>query len=116
MHGVTGALRDDPAFNGMACEGEIADQVENLVANELVWITQRRNSAGLARENDGADLGRPANQAHIAQHGLVFAEAESTRRSDQPGVVTACKVAGEALTANGQGEVDGVVDGVTGPG
>ena len=36
MHGVSGALGDDMAEDVMAGEGEVADEVENLVADEFV--------------------------------------------------------------------------------
>ena len=69
------------------------------------WITP-------AADDDGALVGGAADEAHVAEHGLVFPEAEGSRRGDEPGVVAAFEVADEGFAADGRGEVDHVVDGV----
>ena len=38
---MAGALRDDAALDALAGEGEIADEIQHLVAHELVGETQR---------------------------------------------------------------------------
>ena len=40
VHGVAGALGDDAALDAAAGEGEVADEVEDLVADELVGEAQ----------------------------------------------------------------------------
>jgi hypothetical protein len=41
VHGVAGAFGDDSTPDAAASEGKIADEVEDLVANELVGKAER---------------------------------------------------------------------------
>ena len=41
MHRVPGTLRDDAAPDPPACKSKIADEIENLVAHELIVKPQR---------------------------------------------------------------------------
>jgi hypothetical protein len=118
VHGVAGSLGDDAAPDAVAGKGEVADEVEDLVADELVWKAQGAilngagESGGGAGEDDGGLVGYSADEAHIAKHGLVFLEAKGAGGGDEVGVGSGFEVAGEGIAADGFGEVDGVVDGV----
>ncbi len=124
MHGVAGSFGDDAAPDAVAGEGEVADEVEDLVANELVGETEGavEDGAGLggggAGDDDGGVVGYAADETHVAEHGFVFFEAEGAGWGDEVGVGSGFEVAGEGIAADGFGEVDGVVDGVAfgGPG
>ena len=117
VHGVAGALGDDAAPDAAAGEGEVADEVEDFVADELVgeaegavvdgagWAVVRVTM--MAESSDDA-----ADEAHVAEHGFVFFEAEGAGGGDEVGVVAGFEVASEGVAADGLGEVDGVVDGV----
>ena len=106
MHGVSGAFGDDVAEDVMSGKGEIADEVEDLMADELIIETQRAVEDALTVEDDGAGFGDAADEAHVAQHLLVFLKAESARRGDLRGVVSCSEVDGETLAANRRGEID----------
>ena len=118
MHGMASALGDDAAPDATAGEGEVADEVEDLVADELVGETERavEDGAGVggggAGDDDGGVVGYAADEAHVAEHGFVFFEAEGAGGGDEIGVGAGFEVAGEGVAADGLGEVDGVVDGV----
>ena len=113
---MAGALGDDAALNTPPRQRKVADQVQHLVAHELVGETQRPVLHAVLRENDRALGRRAADQAHVAQLGLVFAESERACRGDLAGVVAGFQVGRELLTADGRREVDDVVDTVAGAG
>ncbi len=116
VHGVAGALGDDAAPDAAAGEGEVADEVEDFVADELVGEAEGAvlDGAGVggggAGEDDGGVVGYAADEAHVAEHGFVFAEAEGAGGGDEVGVGTGFEVADEGIVADGFGKVDGVVD------
>jgi len=118
VHGVAGSLGDDSTPNAVAGEGEVADEVEDFVANELVGETEGAVEDGAvvggggAGDDDGGVVGHAADEAHVAEHGFVFLEAEGAGGGDEVGVGTGFEVAGKCVVADGLGEVDGVVDGV----
>jgi len=118
VHGVSGALGDDTAPDAAACEGEVADEVEDFVADELVGETEGavEDGAGVggggAGDDDGGVVGYAADEAHVAEHGFVFFEAEGAGGSDEVGVGSGFEVAAEGVVADGLGKVDGVMDGV----
>ena len=118
VHGMAGSLGDDTAPDAVAGKGEVADEVEDFVAHELVGETEGAVEDGAvvggggAGDDDGGVVGYAADQAHVAEHGFVFFEAEGSGGGDEVGVGTGLEVAGEGVVADGLGEVDGVVDGV----
>jgi hypothetical protein len=57
-------------------------------------------------------VGYAADEAHVAEHGFIFFEAEGAGGGDEVGVGAGFEVAGKGIAADGFGEVDGVVDGV----
>ena len=69
-------------------------------------------TGGAAGEDDGGGVGDAADEAHVAQHGFVLAEAEGASGRDEVGVGTGFEIAGEGFVADGLGKVDGVVDAV----
>jgi len=82
------------------------------VADELVGEAERAILDFAVADDDGALVGGAADEAHVAEHGFVFAKAEGAGGGDEAGVVAGFEVAGEGFVADGRGEVDGVVDGV----
>jgi len=82
------------------------------VADEFVGKPKGTVLYPAATDDDGALVGRAANQTHIAEHGFVFAKAEGAGGCDEAGIVAGLKVADEGFVADRVGEVDGVVDGV----
>ena len=116
VHGVAGAFGDDAAPDAAAGEGEVADEVEDFVADELVGEAEVAVLDLAAADDDGALVGGSADEAHVAEHGFVFAEAEGAGGGDEVGVVPGFEVAGKGGVADGRGKVDGVVDGVAGAG
>jgi len=54
MHGVSGALGDNVAEDVMAGESEVSDEVEDLVADELIFEAQRAVQDSFAVEDDCA--------------------------------------------------------------
>lgn len=118
VHGVASALGDDAAPDATAGESEVADEIEDFMADELVGETEGAVEDGAwvggggAGDDDGGVVGYATNEAHIAEHGLVFFEAEGAGGGDEVGVGSGLEVAAEGVAADGLGEVDGVVDGV----
>ena len=112
MHGVSGALGYDVAEDVVSGEGEVADEVEDFVADELVGEAQVAVEDALAREHDDAFFGGAADETHVAEFLFVFAPAEGAGWSDFALVVAGGEVDGVSLTADGGGEVDLVGDGV----
>ena len=74
-------MDDDVALDRVADEGEVADHVENLVADELVLEPQRVEDAGLP-EHDRVLERAAERQALLAQHLDFLQEAERPRRRD----------------------------------
>ena len=112
VHGVSGALGDDVAEDVMAGEGEVADEVEDLVADELIAEAQVAVEDAVAGEDDDAFFGGAADEAHVAQLLFVFAPAEGAGGGDFALVGAGGEVDGVSLAADGGGEVDFVGDGV----
>ena len=112
MHGVSSAFGDDVAEDVVAGEGEVANEVEDLVAGELVREAQVAVENAVAAENDDAFFCGPTDQAHVAQFLFVFAPAEGARRGDFALVGTGGEVDGVALAADRVREVNLVGDGV----
>jgi hypothetical protein len=116
MHGVAGALGDDAALDTAPGEREVADEVEHLVADELVGKAEWTVLHAQLGEDDGAGVGHTADEAHVAQLWLVFLEAEGARGGDQARVVAGLEVSLKGGEADGLWEVDGVVDAVAAAG
>ena len=112
MHGVSGALGYDVAEDVVAGEGEVTDEVEDLVAGELVGEAEVAVEDAVAAENDDAFFGGTADQAHVTQFLFVFAPTEGAGGGDFALVGAGGEVDGVSLTADGRGEVDFVGDGV----
>jgi len=87
VHGMAGALGDDAAPDAAAGQGEVADEVEDLVADELVGEAEGAVLDFAVADDDGALVGGAADEAHVAEHGFVFAEAEGAGGGDEAGVV-----------------------------
>ena len=77
MQGVPGAVRHDVTDDGMADQGEVADEVENLVAHELVIEAQRVEDAGVA--DDDRVLERAAERQPLLAQPLDFFRKPNVR-------------------------------------
>src|SRR6202012_4928570 len=110
MHGVSGTLGNNTSLNPASGKREVTNQIEYLVTNELIGKTQWPILHGFAGKNNGGRVRNTANQAHIAQLGLIFLPSKGACRSDQVGVGARLDVAQKAFPANGRGEIDQIVD------
>src|SRR6185312_12253997 len=115
MHCVPGAFRDHVAPDPAARQRQVADQVEYLVPHKLIPKPQWRILHLAFTDDDGALVGRSTDQAHIAQHRLVLAEAERPRRSDPVGIGTRLQIADKSLVPDRLGEINRVMDAVPAP-
>ena len=87
VHGVTGTMRHDVSHDRVADQRQVADHIQNLVADELVLEAERVEGAGVA--DDDRVLERAAERQSLLPQPLHFLqEAERARRGD---------VLGEAL-------------------
>ena len=112
VHGVAGAFGDDVAEDVMAGEGKVANEVEDLVAGELVAEAEIAVEDALAGEDDDTLFGGAADEAHVAEFLFVFTPAEGAGRGDFAFVGAGGEVDLVALAADGGGEVDFVGDGI----
>jgi hypothetical protein len=112
MHSMSGALGNDMAEDVMAGKGEIADEVEDLVAGELVAEAEGAILHAGAGEDDNTGFRSAADKAHVAELLFVFAEAERAGGGDFRLISAGSQIDHEALAADGRGEVDAVRDGV----
>ena len=78
---MAAAMHDQVAQNRMADERQVANHVQNLVADELVLEPKRVEHAGLA-EHDGVLERAAERQAALPQHFDFLQEAERARRRD----------------------------------
>src|SRR6266850_3410609 len=73
---MPGAVRDEMADDRMTDEREVADGVENLVADELVLEPQRVVEHSRFAENDGVLERAAERQTVLAEHLDVLEECE----------------------------------------
>ena len=78
---MAGAMRDDVTDDGISDQRQVADDIENLVADEFVFETQRIQHAGVA-DHDGVLERAAERQAVLAQPLHFLEEAEGARRGD----------------------------------
>ena len=103
-------MRDDMTDDGISDQRQVADDIENLVADELVFEPQRVQHAGVA--DDDRVLERAAErEAVLAQPFHFLQEAEGARAGD----VIGKRALGDALGARlvpqqRMVEADGVAD------
>ena len=82
---VSGFVRDDQRLQGPADQGEVADQVERLMAAEFVREAQRAVQNGAVVHDDGIRERAAANQAHLLQGRKFLHKCESSRGSQARG-------------------------------
>ena len=112
VHEVASALGCDMALDAVACQGEIADEVEDLVADVLITEPERAVLRAFGAEDDGVLRAGAADEAHVAETLLIGFVAEGASCSDEGAVGFRSEVDAGLLAADGRGEVDGVVDAV----
>ena len=112
VHGVSSPLSHDPPQDAMADQGQITDQVEHFMADELVVKAKRSILHRAPAKNNRVLFRRAADQTHVAQHLLIFAKSEGTRGGNLGAVRSGSQVNGECLAADGVGEMDVVGDAV----
>src|ERR1051326_8036000 len=82
VEGVSAAGCDDLADDGASAEGKGADEIEHLVAHELVAVAKRAVHDAAVVEDDRVFDRAAARQAGGAHLLDVFHEAERARRGD----------------------------------
>src|SRR5579871_3861707 len=112
MHGVPGAFGHDMPFNPAPGQGQVPDQVQNLVAHILVGEAQRAVLRTELSQNDGILRSCPADESHVAQALLVGLVAEGASWGDSGAVPLCSQIDASALPADGGGEVDRVLNAV----
>ena len=112
MHGVTGALGDDVAFDAAASQREIADEVEHLVADVFIFEAERAVFRAFGADDDGVVRSGAANQTHVAKHLLVSFVSEGAGGGDFGAVGLGGQVDACLLLSDGSGEVDGVLNAI----
>ena len=75
------AIHEDLGL-GEAHQGEIADQVQQLMAHRFIWETQRRIQPVVSITNQGIVEGTTLNQPRCPQLLHLVAEAEGAGRGD----------------------------------
>src|SRR5579863_2026650 len=113
---MAGALRNHVAFDAAACESEVADQVEYLVADVFILKAQRAVLGTFGAENDGVLRARAADQSHVAELFLVGLIAEGACACDLGAIGVGGEVDAGLLSADGSGKVDGVLNAIAGAG
>jgi len=73
VHGVAGAVGHDVAEDLLSYQSQVPDEIENFVADEFVWIAQRRVHEPVGSQNDGVFDGSAPNQPLLA-HGVGFVQ------------------------------------------
>src|ERR1039457_2724760 len=87
VHGMSRALGDDVAEEGTAQQGEVADEIQRLVAAALVRGAQSTGiHRALAGETDGVFQAGAANQAHVAHLVEIVLPAERAREGQFRGI------------------------------
>jgi hypothetical protein len=76
VEGVAGFAGFDAAEEGEADEGEVADEVEGLVAAEFVGVAEGAVHDAVFGEDDGVIEGAATDQAHGAERLDIGFEAE----------------------------------------
>ncbi len=82
MHRMPRPLSHHPPLDPSSRQRQIPNQIKHFVPHKLIWKTKRPIFNPSPRKNNGALIRNPTNQAHIPQHGLVFLEPKSPRRSN----------------------------------
>src|SRR5436309_8489432 len=82
MHGMASAISDHAAQNLFSEEGQVPDQVQDLVANKFVTEAQGAVQQALTGEHYRIFSGRAPDQALVA-HGIgLVKKSESAGRRD----------------------------------
>src|SRR5579884_1172847 len=113
MHGMSGTLGDNAAQNLASGKRQISDEVQDLMTDELVFKAQRPIHDTLAGKNDRARFRNTADEAHVAQHLLIFLKTEGACRGNLAAIAACRQVYGYGLLANGGGEVNVIRNAVT---
>src|SRR5579863_8976907 len=116
MHRVPGAFCYDVALDAAPSESEVTDQVEDLVADELIGKTQRAIFGPIRAKHDGVLGTCAANQTHVAQLLFVSLVAKGASAGDLGPVCVGGQIDAGLLFADGGWEVDGVLNPITGAG
>jgi len=113
VHGVSGAVGFDVAEDALAEEGEVADEVEDLVADEFVREAQRRVVDAVVGEHDAVLTRRAAYESHVEHGALLLEEAEGARGRNLFDIGAVGELDAQSLAADERmREIDGVTDGV----
>src|SRR5579862_5252741 len=116
VHGMAGAFRVHMAFDAAASQGEIPNEVEDLVADVFVGEAQRAVFRAVFAEDNGVFRSGATDEAHVAKPLFVGLVAESAGRGDVRPIGSVRQVDGRPQAPDGGGKIDGVVDAVARPG
>src|SRR5580698_6873335 len=106
---VSSAVGFDVAEDTLAEQGQIADQVEDLVADELILEAQRRVVDALAGEYHAVLARSATDEAHVQHRVLLLEEAEGSGGGDLADVAAVGKLNLEGFATDQRvREVDGV--------
>ena len=125
VHGVAGAIGDHAAQDAVAEQRQVSDQVQHLVADELIVIAQGAVGDAVACEHDGVFFRGAADQSHLAHLLRLMQKSEGARGGDVAAVEIAVEVGDASRGARHQldlktffadqrmRKIDGVGDGVS---
>src|SRR5262245_9524563 len=109
MHSVTGTISNHVGQNSPPNQRQISNQIQDLVPNELVWITQGRIYQTVAGKDDRVLLRGTADQALLTHELGLVKEAEGAGGGDFREIVAVGQIQCPALAADqSMGKVDGI--------
>src|SRR5579859_157925 len=110
MHGVSSAVGYHFADNAFSQQGQVANQIQYLVAHKFIGIAQGPVLNAFARQHNHIFFIGPSDQAHVAQRNFILKKAEGARRGDLAQIRAAGELDFKSLLADGLGEIDRVRD------
>ena len=108
VHGMASSLGNHVALDAFACQRQIADQIENFVADKFIGKPEGTILHSLTGQDDGIFWRSAANQAHVAELFLIFTETEGARGGELRSIGTGIQVELKRLSADGRGKINGI--------
>lgn len=108
VHGMTSSLGNHVALDAFARQRQIADQVENFVADKFVRKAQRAILHAFTGQDDCIFRTSAANQSHVAKLFFILAKTEGAGGGQLSGVGTGIQIQLKRFSADGCGKIDGI--------
>ena len=108
VHGVAGSLGNHVALDAFACQRQVADQIEDFVADKFIGKTEGPVLHALTGQDDCVFWRGAANQSHVAKLFFILAKAEGAGGGELSGVGSGIQIQLKRFFADGRGKVDGV--------